>query len=154
MVRSPELGIDAPERLPDPSVATPPVAPDSAGLVLVANRGTSRLTVGEATAVDLERLFGGPMEGVAATGSREYSVRQGLTFHLKAHGKLNTVLTRPGFAGRTTKGARHGDPRWRIMELYGVPVDQKADASVWSYPGVTFWFDGFQRVARIVISRR
>ncbi|MHC4932658.1 MAG: hypothetical protein ACYTGV_10770 [Planctomycetota bacterium] len=61
---------------------------------------------------------------------------------------------RPGFAGRTSKGVRHGDPRWRIMELHGVPADQKADARFWSYRGVSFWFDGHQRVSGIRISRR
>ncbi|MFV1958484.1 MAG: hypothetical protein ACC662_03620 [Planctomycetota bacterium] len=80
--------------------------------------------------------------------------RKSLTVNLDPAERVNTIITRPGFEGRTTDGIRHGDGRVKVMEVMGVPVHPYADAHSWRYAGVTFLFDGFDEVKRIVIYRR
>ena len=54
-----------------------------------------------------------------------------------------------GFAGRTDQKIRHGDTRARALEVMGVPRRQFTDAWWWTYPGITFRFDGWDRVDAI-----
>jgi hypothetical protein len=155
-VRARELGIDVPGVLPDASDAVPPPVRRSRGIVLVAGEGVENFTLGEATDKDVERVFGKALQVVPARrkGYLDFTVAQALTVGVRPDKTAAIVTTCAGFAGRTATGARHGDDRARIMALYGVPVKQMTDAARWKYPGISFTFDGFHRVARIEISGR
>ena len=154
-VRSPELGFDAPASLPsrDQTLALPDAA--SEGIVLLEGRGVGEARVGRSTREDLLRALGDPLED-AAVGNRHtnLSFLGSLTVNLDPQGKVNTFITRAGFAGRTGNGARHGMYRDEVAKLYGLPPRSAPDAENWRYPGVQFTFDGFDRVKRIVIMGR
>jgi hypothetical protein len=153
-VRAPELGIDLPKAPPDVSLATPPPDPASKDLVLETGVGVAGLRVGASTADDLKTTLGRPLEDLeAGNGSRLLSFRRAVSCNLDAQGKLKTVLTRPGFAGKTKEGVAHGDDRPTVMKRLGTPAGQLADAPTWRYPGIQVSFDGFERVARIVITK-
>lgn len=74
---------------------------------------------------------------------------RGFVVNLGDNGVVKSVFTVPGFLGATKKGARHGDTRERIVELYGLPKRQMTDAAWWYFDDVYFWFDGFGHVRRI-----
>ena len=40
------------------------------------------------------------------------------------------------------------------MKAYGIAAKGAANAGSWRYPGILFYFDGFQNVRRIVIFKR
>jgi hypothetical protein len=40
-----------------------------------------------------------------------------------------------------------------VYGAYGKPEDQSWEARHWRYPGILFYFDGFDRVQRIVLFR-
>jgi hypothetical protein len=153
-IRSPELGIDAPKSLPDAASATPRPDAASKGVVLTPGAGPAGAKLGESTADDLRKLLGDPLETTAAgKGHTNLSFAKSLTCNLNADGKLNTVITRPSFAGTTSNGISHGMARAKVLEKLGAPAGQRADAVTWRYPGIVLTFDGFDRVARIVIFR-
>src|SRR5690606_308298 len=70
-VQVPELGIDAPGKLPDEAAARPPVDPESAAIVLDEGRGLADvriddrqiagIRIGESRAADLRRILGEPL---------------------------------------------------------------------------------------------
>lgn len=151
-IRSPELGIDAPQALPEASAATPRPDAASKDVVLTPGAGPAGAKLGESTADDLQRLLGEPIETAAAgKGHTNLSFAKSLTCNLNADGKLNTVITRPSFAGTTSNGISHGMTRAKVLEKLGVPAVQRADAVTWRYLGMILTFDGFDRVSRIVI---
>lgn len=151
-IRSPELGIDAPTSLPDASAASPRPDAASRDVVLAPGVGPAGAKLGESTADDLRALFGAPLEAApAGKGHTNLSFARSLTCNLGADGVLNTVITRPSFAGRTSNGVTHGMPRASVLERLGAPASQRADAVTWRYPGMLLTFDGFDRVSRIVI---
>jgi hypothetical protein len=153
-IRSPELGIDLPKSPPDPALATPKPDAASKDVVLTPGAGPAGAKIGETTADDVRKLLGDPLETAAAgKGHTNLSFRRSLTCNFTPDGKLNTVITRPSFAGRTSNGLSHGMPRAKVMELLGAPPNQRADAVTWRYAGMVLTFDGFDRVARIVIFR-
>lgn len=154
-VRSPELGFDAPTRLPARDQTLPAPGPASAGTVLVEGRGVEGVAVGRSSREDLVRALGEPLEDApAGLGHTNLSFKGGLTVNLDPKGKVNTILTRPGFAGKTSKGATHGMYRDEVARLYGLPAKGAPDAESWRYGGVQFTFDGFDRVKRIVVFRK
>jgi len=154
-VASPELGFDLPSTPLDPAVATPSPDPTSKDLVLEPGVGAPGVRIGESTADDLVRALGAPLEDVpAGKDHRLLSFARSITCNLDPAGKLKTVITRPGFAGRTTTGVAHGLARADVKKLLGAPEGAKADAEVWAYDGVQVSFDGFERVSRIVLFRR
>lgn len=154
-VASPELGFDLPKTPLDPSVATPPPDQTSRDLVLEPGVGTLGVRIGESGADDLVRALGAPLEDVPVLEDyRLLSFERSITCVVDRAGRLRTLNTRPGFAGRTTTGLAHGLARAEVTKLFGVPSGASADAEVWAYDGVQVSFDGFDRVARIFLFRR
>jgi hypothetical protein len=88
----------------------------------------------------------------AGKGHTNLSFRGSFTVNLDGDGKVNTIFTHGGFSGRTEKGARHGMYRDEVAQLYGLPAGA-FDAESWRFAGVGIYFDGFDRVKRIVIVR-
>jgi hypothetical protein len=154
-VRSPELGFDAPTRLPDRNQTLPPADPASKGTVLVDGQGVQGVAIGASGREDLVRVLGEPIEDApVGRGHTNLSFKGALTVNLDPAGKVNTILTRGGFGGRTSKGAAHGMYRDEVAKLYGLPAKGPPDAESWLYGGVQFTFDGFDRVKRIVVMRK
>ena len=153
-IRSPELGIDAPKSVPDPEKAAPRPDAESKDVVLTPGRGFEKARCGEGTAEELKSLLGEPLESAAVgKASTNLSFRRSVTCNLDATGKLNTVITRAGFAGRTSNGISHGLTRSDVMKKLGAPSGQRADAVNWRYAGLQISFDGFDRVSRLVVFR-
>jgi len=155
-VRCPELGIDAPARLPDPQSARPQSDPTSKDVVLLAGQGPEGLVLGKSRLEDLVARLGEPLQSQTwSSGSANHWFGRGLVFNLKPDGTLNTLMTRPSFSGCTGAGIRHGDPRHRVLEVMGMPKPAMTNAWAWSYPeGVLFYFDGYDRVSQIVVFAR
>ena len=154
-VASPELGFDLPSKEPDPEKLRPRPIPASKGLRLVAGEGPKGLRVGESTQADARRELGEPLEVMTyPVGTSSCSYAGGLTLFFEKTGELRTAYTRPGFLGKTDRDIEHGDPRWRVMEVMGVPAHQYADAKTWRYPGIVLTFDGFDRIAKILVYAR
>jgi hypothetical protein len=154
-VRSPELGFDAPTDLPARSQTLPPADPASTGIVLVEGRGVEGVAIGESGRDALVRSLGAPLEDApVGRGHTNLSFAGSVTVNLDPAGKVNTIFTRAGFAGRTVKGATHGMYRDEVAKLYGLPAKSESDAEEWRYDGVLFAFDGFDRLKRIVILAR
>ncbi len=151
-VRCAELGIDAPKRLPDPERGVPQADPRSRDVVLVAGKGPDGLVLKKSTLEDLVKRYGWPVQTQTwSNGSANHWFGEDLVFNLNGGGKLNTVLTLPTFSGRTQAGIRHGDPRHRVLEVLGLPRPAMTNAWTWTYEGVLFYFDGYDRVSRIVV---
>lgn len=151
-VRCPELDIDVPGALPDPKSGIPAADPASRGVVLAAGRGPDGLVLEKSTLPDLVELYGKPVQTqVFPSGSANHWFGGGLVFNVNRQGKLNTVLTLPGFSGRTKAGVRHGDPRHEVLAVMGMPKPAMTNAWTWKYDGVLFYFDGYDRVSRIVL---
>ncbi len=154
-VRAPELGIDLPASPTDVARTIP--APDAASRDLVLVRGVG--LQGTADEDDLVAAYsaraGAVIDDVpAGKGNRNVAFAARIIANLKADGSLNSLRTRPGFAGRTAEGARVGDDRARILQLYGPPRRQYADADWWHYRDIGFWFDGRGKVGRMYVRRR
>jgi hypothetical protein len=144
-VRSPELGFDIHARLPGEEATRPRPDQDSRGTVLLEVRGLEGVVL-------VVAALGEPLERVKSrSGNTNLSFRASLTVNLTPDGKVNTVFTRAGFAGRTAKGASHESTRAEIRKLYGDPKRGEPDSDFWLFDGVAFWFDGFDRVRRITI---
>ena len=154
-VRAPELGIDVPAVPTDPDRTVPLADPRSQALVLVRGVGLEGAEEPADLVAAYRELAGEVVEDVAAgKTNRNVAFAGRVIANVKADGTLNTLRTRPGFDGRTKEGARIGDDRARIMQLYGAPVRQYADADWWSYGDIGFWFDGRGRVGRMYVRRR
>jgi len=154
LIRSRELGIDVPKSLPAEADTRPKPNAASKDIVLEPGRGFAGFTLGDGTPKVLRRLLGKPLEHVTVGRQHQnISVATALTVNFNSLGVANTVITRPSFAGRTSKGTRLWDHRADVMKAHGVPRKQMADASVWKYDGIFFFFDGFDRVRRIVVCR-
>jgi len=151
-VESPELGFAAPERLPVKSRSNTNAA--SKKLVLEAAVGIGPFKLGEATASDLARLHGKPLEITrSGSGHANHSVRSGLTVNFDPDGKANTIITRTNFGGSTAKGVRLWDVRAAVEAAYGRSDRHRYGARFWRFEGIIFYFDGFDRVERIVITK-
>jgi len=154
LIRSRELGIDVPKSLPAEADTRPKPNAASKDIVLEPGRGFAGFTLGDGTPKVLRRLLGKPLEHVTVGRQHQnISVATALTVNFNSLGVANTVITRPSFAGRTSKGTRLWDHRADVMKAHGVPRKQMADASVWKYDGIFFFFDRFDRVRRIVVCR-
>lgn len=152
-VTCPELGIDAPAALPDPTKADPAVDAASRDVVLERGKGTVGARVGETKAVDLAAALGQALEDVpTAKGSRGMSFPRSLSANIGPDGVLHTLITRPGFAGRTDEGIRHRMTRAEVAKLLA-PGDRAATAESWSFPGLIVDFDAGGRVRRLVVTR-
>ena len=154
-VRCPELGIDAPGELPDPQSGIPAADPATRNIALAAGRGPDGLVFKESTLADLIERYGKPVQTQTWTsGSANHWFGKGLVFNLKPDGRLNTVMTLAGFSGRTKAGIRHGDPRHEVLAVMGMPEPAMTNAWTWTYDGMLFYFDGYDRVSRIVLFSR
>ena len=154
-VRAPELGIAAPEQLPDAARAHVPADPASRAIVLEAGRGPPGLRIGTSKVADATALLGAPLEDVpAGSASRNVSYRGALTCNFDGNGVLNTIITRAPFAGRTDAGIAHGMARADVRQKLGAPASGAADAVTWIYPGLVVTFDGFDTVSRLVVVAR
>jgi hypothetical protein len=151
-VVSPELGLGLPKRTPDAKTARP--APDAASktIVLTPGVGPAGLQIGTSTIADATKRFGEPLEDLPAGGNhRNVSYAGSLTCNFDGDGKLNTVITRAAFAGRTSTGITHGMARAEVKKKLGAAKDQAADAPAWNYPGLRVLFDGCDTVRRLVV---
>lgn len=154
-VTSPELGFDAPKAWPEARTARTPADPTSKDVVLEPGVGVAGVRIGETTAEGLIDVLGPALEDVeAGKGHRLMSFGRSLTCNLDPEGRLKTVITRPGFSGKTKEGVAHDLPRAKVMELLGAPKGQAADAADWTFPGLVVNFDAFDRVVRLVVTRR
>lgn len=151
-VLCPELGFDAPAKMPALDASTPKADPASKKTVLVRGRGTSALKIGRSNRADLDKRLGAPLKVTTfPAGTASLCYPGALVANLDEAGKLKSLTTGPGFGGRTKEGLAHGDDRWRVAEVLGLPEDQDVFGWTWRYEGVMFWFDGFERVRRISI---
>ena len=154
-LRAPELGIDLPAKPTDPARCVPEADAGSRELVVVRGKGLRGAGTGEKLLPSLEKLGGSMLHKTTLpNGSSYYSFASRVTAQLRKNGDLSILLTRRGFAGQTALGARHGDSRARIMELYGVPKRQYTDSAWWDYGDIVFWFTGTHRVGRIFVRVR
>ncbi len=143
-VASPELGFDAPTKEPSAKAAEPTPIRSSKEIV-VALDGTETLPV-------LEERHGPRLQSTTfSKGSANHDFANGLTYQLDADGKAVKVFTRPGFLGRFENGLRHGTHRAKVMETMGVPKHQDVDAHWWRYGTYYVWFDGYDRVSRVML---
>lgn len=152
-VACPELGIDAPTGLPDPAKAEPAADPASRDVVLERGKGIVGARVGETKAVELAAALGQVLEDMpTAKGSRGMSFPRSLSANISADGVLNTLITRPGFAGRTDEGIRHRMTRAEVAKLLP-PGDRPATAESWAFPGLVVDFDAGGRVRRLLVTK-
>jgi hypothetical protein len=151
-VRSPELGFDVFVTLPGEEAMRPRPDEASRGIVLLEGRGLKGVKLGAGSEKAVIAALGAPLERVKfKSGNTNLSFRASLTVNFTPDGKVNTVFTRAGFAGRTARGASHESTRADIRKLYGEPKRDKPDSDYWCFDGVVFWFDGFDRVRQITI---
>ncbi len=151
-VASPELGFRAPAAWPEPAAALPTPDESSSGVVLEPGRGFEGARIGESTAEALIKALGRPLDdSEAGRGHRLLSFPRSLSLNLNPDGRLKTVITRPGFKGRTAGGVTHGSTRAEVLAKSGPPKGQPADAQEWTYPGLVVRFDAFDRVVRLVV---
>ena len=155
-VASPELGFNAPQELPGSERAAFIGNPVSKNVVLVPGTGVSGLQVGESEEADVERVLGKPFGvSVAKTGSRNLATPVEITTNIDPKGRLKTLITRTGFMGKTDRGIGLGAERWEVLRAYGVPrKGTDIGARSWMYNGILFYFDGFDRVERMVVFRK
>ena len=150
----PELGIDLPNRAPPDAAARPEPDAASKAIVLKIGEGVAEARLGTSTIDEVGKVLGEALEDVAmATGGRNVSYRGGLTCNFDATGKLNTILTRTTFAGRTSNGLTHGASRADVKKKLGAPKDGAADAPTWAYAGLVVTFDAFGGVTRLVLTK-
>jgi hypothetical protein len=153
-VRSPELGLELPARPPATDAAKPQLDAASKKTVLKVGEGIGAARLGASTRDDVGLVLGEALEDVAMpTGSRNVSYRGGITCNFTPDGKLNTILTRASFAGRTSNGIAHGMSRAEVKRRLGVPSGERDDAPTWTYPGLLVTFDATGAVIRLVLSR-
>jgi hypothetical protein len=155
-ITSPELGFDAPKTLPGIERAAFVGNPASKDVVLIPGTGIEGLQVGESKEADVVRVLGAPLGvSVAKTGSRNLATSIDITTNIDPTGRLKTLITRTGFMGKTDQGIGLGAERWEVLKAYGTPFKApRTDAHSWMYDGILFYFDGFDRVGRIVVFRR
>ena len=155
-VVSPELGLDLPKRVPSLELAKPKPDEASKQIVLTAGSGPPGLTVGASTPADVAKALGAPLEDVPAGASgRNRCYRGALVCNFDGTGVLNTVFTRPSFAGRTKEGITLGMPRAAVKEKLGAAAkDLAADAEQWRVPGLVITFDSAGAVRRLLVTKR
>lgn len=155
-VASSELGFDAPKQLPGEERAKFVGNPNSQDLVLIPGTGVTGLHLGESREEDVERVLGTPLGvSVAKTGSRNLATPVEITTNIDPTGALKTLITRTGFMGKTDRGIGLGAERWEVLKAYGTPPKApRTDAHSWMYDGILFYFDGFDRVERMVVFRK
>ncbi len=153
-VRSPEFGFDLPETPPKESMAEPWIDPASRSLVLNEGAGVLGLEIGRSREPDIRRKLGDPLDTTrAGEAASNVSYTGGLTCNVYDEGALNTIMTRPSFGGRTSRGIRHGATRAEVLEAYGSKPNNDPDAPFWSFDcGVSFWFTRSGRVEKIVLT--
>ena len=151
---SPELGIDLPKQPLDSKSAQVPPDPASKAIVLQPGLGPKGLQIGTSTAADVGKVLGDALEDVAITAtSRNISYRCAITCNF-ADGRLNTVITRPAFAGSTDGGIGHGTTRAQVRAKLGAPTRGDEKSATWSYPGLQVRFDSTGVVDRLVLGKR
>lgn len=161
-LRCPELGIKLVRSLPIASPGDEEVTPGGAGataqvefdpstmdIVLQPGRGALGIVVGETRLEDARRLLGEPQEVQRLSAAANHHFSQQITLNIPDGEAVHTLVTRPGFGGRTEKGIRHGDTRDKVREVYGAAI--RGGGPTATYDGVIFWFDEEDRVNRIVI---
>lgn len=151
----PDLGIDTANGLPLPARIPAPPDATSREWTLVAGQGLGApaLALGVAFAAAKVAL-GEPLEDVeVGQGHRNVSFRGGLTANFDEKGALQTLATRPGFAGRTKDGIGHGATRDEVKKKLGAPKGGDEKAARWRYPGLVVVFDAFDAVVKIVVGK-
>jgi hypothetical protein len=150
-VHAPELGIDVPAREVAAEATVPAPIDASADLVLVRGRGLADAPASDWFADYARRA--GPVLAVQRmdSGFSNTILAAGLMVNRREDGSLNTVQTRPGFAGRTQAGIGIGARRWEVLRAYGQPKEASVNAPWWHYGDVGFWFDGLGHVGRIYV---
>ncbi|HEU4419417.1 MAG TPA: hypothetical protein VFT55_10790, partial [Planctomycetota bacterium] len=148
----PELGIDLPKKAPAATRPEPDAA--SKAIVLKIGEGVAAARLGASTSEEVGTVLGEVLEDVEMPGGgRNVSYRVGLTCNFDATGKLNTILTRSTFAGRTSNGVAHGASRADVKKKLGAPKAGADDAATWTYPGLLVTFDAFGNVTRLVLTK-
>ena len=152
-VASPELGFAAPKTWPAAKAAEPLPDPASRDVVLEPGKGLPGAVVGATAAADLEKALGAPVEDVeSGKGHRLLSFPRSVSVNVSPDGTTNTILTRPGFEGRSKQGLRHGMTRAAAKKLLaGKDLDDAAEQ--WDTGGMLVDFDANDRVRRLVITK-
>jgi|GEM_PF-3182063 len=151
-IESPELAFNLPEQAPPKDLAQFKKEPSSRKLVLVAGQGGAGITFGKSMGKDVQKRLGRHIEAVhESPTARLFSYRKGLT--LKVEDKqVTAIYTQPNFAGKTKRGIRLGDKKSKVAKAYGKPP--KLERYKWSYRGIVFRYNAFDRVRTISIYKR
>ena len=146
----PELSIVARLQVP-PTVAIPVAEPAGMDIVLTAGEGIDGLAVGKSALADVDKRLGRAPQ-VSRFEKATNHIYDGITCNINNAGRLNTVFTTLGFAGRTAKGIRHGSTLVDVTRLYGVSP-HKIQGGFLAYPkqGIYFHLDPQERVKKIVV---
>ncbi len=151
---SPELGLDLPARALPATAGEPPVDAASRGTVLQVGKGLPGVQLGTSTPEEVGKVLGNALEDVAMpTGSRNISYRGALTCNFDAAGKLNTIITRTPFAGRTDNGIAHGMSRADVRKALGTAPGLDDGKPTWQAGGLVVRFDAAGTVDRLVLRR-
>lgn len=150
----PELGIDLPKTAPAAAATRPEPDAASKAIVLKVGEGVWQARLGTSTIDEVGKVLGEALEDVEMPGGgRNVSYRAGLTCNFEATGKLNTILTRTTFAGRTSNGIALGASRADVKKKLGAPKTGADDAPAWTYPGLLVAFDAVGNVTRLVLMK-
>jgi hypothetical protein len=143
-------------RAAEATAGEPPVDAASRGTVLQVGKGRPGVQLGTSTPEEVGKVLGKALEDVAMpTGSRNISYRGALTCNFDATGKLNTIITRTPFAGRTKEGIALGMARAEVKKKLGKAAKDFDDSEVsWTVPGLHVHFDALGQVVRLVVGRR
>lgn len=154
-VVAPELGLDLPKKVPGLELAKAKPDAASKAIVLTAGEGPAGVTVGTSKRADVDKVLGAPLEDVPTDAThRNCSYRGALTCNFE-DGVLNTVFTRPCFAGKTKEGITLGMPRATVRQKLGAAAKGLSDDDAqWTTPGLTVLFDAAGAVSRLVVTRR
>ena len=109
------------------------------------------MAVGKSALADVDKRLGRAPQ-VSRFEKATNHIYDGITCNINNAGRLNTVFTTLGFAGRTAKGIRHGSTLVDVTRLYGVSP-HKIQGGFLAYPkqGIYFHLDPQERVKKIVV---
>ena len=150
-IESPELEFKLPEQSPRKDRARVKKDPISRKLVLIAGKGGAGITFGS-TGKDVQKRLGRHIEAVYESPTeRLFSYHKDVTLKVKDK-QITAIYTQSSFTGKTKRGIRLGDKKSKVAKAYGKP--SKIERYKWSYRGIVFRFDAFDRVRTISIYKR
>lgn len=152
-LRAPELGIDMPTATPAETLARPKALTTKPAGPLLPGLGIGSLRIRTSDRAAVESELGRPyLDAIAGTkGNRNLNFATGLTLNMSPEGKLNTLITHPGFAGQTRRGIRHGMTWDEVGAVLGADAPGGTAGRRMRLPGLVLSFDAHGRVSRMVV---